>query len=119
VIHRGKLLGIVPKAYLPNYREFYESAISPPASPRRGVTSALRARACPSAPQLDNEAEHIIRKAVELTKGGDGPALRVCIDGLLPPRRDRRVAFDMPRIETLADLPKASSALLAAAASAS
>lgn len=24
VIHRGRLLGIVPKAYLPNYREFYE-----------------------------------------------------------------------------------------------
>ncbi|MFI4989168.1 MAG: nitrilase-related carbon-nitrogen hydrolase, partial [Alphaproteobacteria bacterium] len=24
VIHRGKLIGIVPKAYLPNYREFYE-----------------------------------------------------------------------------------------------
>ncbi|HET6182167.1 MAG TPA: NAD(+) synthase [Acetobacteraceae bacterium] len=24
VIHRGKLLGVVPKAYLPNYREFYE-----------------------------------------------------------------------------------------------
>jgi NAD+ synthase (glutamine-hydrolysing) len=24
VIHRGKLLGVVPKVYLPNYREFYE-----------------------------------------------------------------------------------------------
>ncbi|MEZ5971670.1 MAG: helix-turn-helix domain-containing protein [Hyphomonadaceae bacterium] len=24
VIHRGKILGIVPKSYLPNYREFYE-----------------------------------------------------------------------------------------------
>ncbi|MGH7153084.1 MAG: NAD(+) synthase, partial [Acetobacteraceae bacterium] len=24
VIHRGQLLGVVPKAYLPNYREFYE-----------------------------------------------------------------------------------------------
>ncbi len=24
VIHRGKVLGIVPKTYLPNYREFYE-----------------------------------------------------------------------------------------------
>jgi NAD+ synthase (glutamine-hydrolysing) len=24
VIHRGKLLGVVPKIYLPNYREFYE-----------------------------------------------------------------------------------------------
>lgn len=25
VIHRGKILGIVPKSYLPNYREFYEA----------------------------------------------------------------------------------------------
>ncbi|MGE5151603.1 MAG: NAD(+) synthase [Rhodospirillaceae bacterium] len=24
VIHRGKILGVVPKTYLPNYREFYE-----------------------------------------------------------------------------------------------
>src|ERR1041385_491429 len=24
VIHRGRILGIVPKSYLPNYREFYE-----------------------------------------------------------------------------------------------
>src|SRR5271163_3967186 len=24
VIHRGRLLGVVPKVYLPNYREFYE-----------------------------------------------------------------------------------------------
>lgn len=25
VLHRGRILGIVPKTYLPNYREFYES----------------------------------------------------------------------------------------------
>jgi NAD+ synthase (glutamine-hydrolysing) len=25
VIHRGRLLGVVPKTYLPNYREFYEA----------------------------------------------------------------------------------------------
>jgi NAD+ synthase (glutamine-hydrolysing) len=24
VVHRGRLLGIVPKTYIPNYREFYE-----------------------------------------------------------------------------------------------
>ena len=24
VIHRGKILGVAPKAHLPNYREFYE-----------------------------------------------------------------------------------------------
>ena len=25
VLHRGRLLGVVPKTYLPNYREFYEA----------------------------------------------------------------------------------------------
>lgn len=34
VIHRGRLLGIVPKSYLPNYREYYE---------RRQFTSGLAA----------------------------------------------------------------------------
>ncbi len=24
VIHRGAILGVVPKSFLPNYREFYE-----------------------------------------------------------------------------------------------
>src|SRR5271157_5907644 len=24
VLHRGKLLGVVPKSYIPNYKEFYE-----------------------------------------------------------------------------------------------
>ncbi|MDY6813074.1 MAG: NAD(+) synthase [Pseudomonadota bacterium] len=31
VIHRGRLLGIVPKSYLPNYREFYEKRQFSPA----------------------------------------------------------------------------------------
>jgi NAD+ synthase (glutamine-hydrolysing) len=25
VVHRGRLLGVVPKSYLPTYREFYEA----------------------------------------------------------------------------------------------
>jgi NAD+ synthase (glutamine-hydrolysing) len=32
VVHRGRLLGIVPKTYLPNYREFYEMRQFTPAS---------------------------------------------------------------------------------------
>jgi NAD+ synthase (glutamine-hydrolysing) len=32
VIHRGKVLGIVPKTFLPNYREFYESRQFAPAA---------------------------------------------------------------------------------------
>ncbi|MBU1313808.1 MAG: NAD(+) synthase [Alphaproteobacteria bacterium] len=37
IIHRGKILGVVPKAYLPNYREFYERRHF---SPGAGVTDA-------------------------------------------------------------------------------
>jgi NAD+ synthase (glutamine-hydrolysing) len=32
VVHRGRLLGIVPKTYLPNYREFYEMRQFTPAA---------------------------------------------------------------------------------------
>ena len=43
-------------------------------------------------------------------------ALRLCIERLLPVRRERPMAFELPRIETVADALKASSALLAACA---
>jgi hypothetical protein len=66
---------------------------------------------------LDGEAEAITRKAVELAKSGDTVALRLCLDRLAPPRRDRPVLFTLPAIETMADLPKASGALLEAVAS--
>ena len=32
VIHAGKLLGVVPKAYLPNYKEFYDARYFAPAA---------------------------------------------------------------------------------------
>ena len=38
VIHRGKILGIVPKTFLPNYREFYEYRQFAPASAARSST---------------------------------------------------------------------------------
>ena len=66
---------------------------------------------------LDGEAEAITRKAVELAKAGDTVALRLCLDRLAPVRKDRPVTFALPRIETTADLPKASAALLEAVAS--
>ena len=43
--------------------------------------------------------------------------LRLCLDRIAPPRRDRPVTFALPAIETTADLPKASAALLEAVAS--
>jgi len=36
VIHRGRVLGVVPKSYLPNYREFYERRHFSPGIDERG-----------------------------------------------------------------------------------
>jgi hypothetical protein len=65
---------------------------------------------------LDGEAEALTRKVIELALGGNLAALRLCFDRLLPPRRDRSVAFDLPRIESAADAVAASDAVLAACA---
>jgi len=65
---------------------------------------------------LEGEAEALSRKAVELALEGDTVALRLCLERLVPPRRERPVDVDMPAIESASDLPGAVAALLAAAA---
>jgi len=61
---------------------------------------------------LDNEAEALTRKVIELALAGNIPAIRLCFERLLPPRRDRGVAFDLPKIESAADAVAASGAVL-------
>ena len=61
---------------------------------------------------LDGEHEAITRKAIELAKDGDGLALRLCIERLLPPRRDRPVKFKLSKLETAADAAAALSDIL-------
>jgi hypothetical protein len=65
---------------------------------------------------LDGEAEALTRKAIDKALEGDMAALRICLDRLLPPRRDRLVTFELPKIESASDALKASSAILAACA---
>jgi hypothetical protein len=65
---------------------------------------------------LEGDSEIIIRKLIEKAKEGDATALRLCLDRLLPPRRDRLVELDLPAIDTAADASKASAAVLAACA---
>jgi hypothetical protein len=65
---------------------------------------------------LDGEAEALTRKAIDKALEGDMAALRLCLDRLLPPRRDRLVNFELPTIESASDALKASSAVLAACA---
>jgi hypothetical protein len=65
---------------------------------------------------LDGEAEAITRKAIEKAKEGDPAALRMCLDRLLPARKDRPIFFEVPPISTAADALKAIGALIEAAA---
>ena len=65
---------------------------------------------------LDGEAEAITRKAIEMAKAGDTVALRLCLERIAPPRKERAVRFDLPPIETAVDAVKASAALVQAVA---
>lgn len=66
---------------------------------------------------FEGEAEKLSRKAIEMALEGDGPAMKLCLDRLLSPRRDRSISFELPVIESAADLPKATEAMLRAVAS--
>src|SRR5258707_283232 len=61
---------------------------------------------------LDNEAEALTREVIELALAGNIAAIRLCFERLLPPRRDRGVVFDLPKIESAADALAASGAVL-------
>jgi hypothetical protein len=65
---------------------------------------------------LDGEAEALTRKAVELALAGDTTALRLCMERISPPRKDRTVRVSLPRLEAPADTVKATAALIEGAA---
>jgi hypothetical protein len=65
---------------------------------------------------LDGEHDALTRKAIDLAKTGDIAALRLCLERLLPPRKDRPVAFEFPQIDSVEDAPKAMAAIAAAVA---
>jgi Family of unknown function (DUF5681) len=65
---------------------------------------------------LDGEAEELIRKVIAKAKHGNLPALRICIDRILPPRRERSVHFTMPELRSVGDASRAISALMSAVA---
>lgn len=57
------------------------------------------------------------RRAIKMAKGGDLSALRLCLERIIPPRKDRPVTFSLPPIGSPKDATTALSALLAAVAS--
>ena len=65
---------------------------------------------------LEGQHEALTKKAIELALAGDGPALRLCLDRLAPPRKDAPISITLPSVRSIEDAVDASAALLAAVA---
>jgi hypothetical protein len=52
---------------------------------------------------FEGDADALVRKLIEVAKSGDVGALRLCIDRICPPQRDRTVAIELPPMTTAAD----------------
>ncbi len=82
-----------------------------------GRPKACRDRANrPAWALLAAEGEALARKAVELALAGDPIALRLCLERLAGPCRERAVEFTMPVIRNAADLAPAMAAVAQSAA---
>jgi hypothetical protein len=63
---------------------------------------------------LDGEAEGLTRKVIELAQNGDITALRLCMDRILPVRRDRFLLAELPPLKSVSDAPDVIAAIVAA-----
>jgi hypothetical protein len=67
---------------------------------------------------LGDATKDITEKAIELAKAGDSTALRLCMDRIVPARKDRHIAFKLPKLEKPEDAVTAASAIVEAVADA-
>ena len=65
---------------------------------------------------LADESEALVRKAIQLALKGDITALRLCLDRIYPPRKERTVELELPEITDVNQATAATRAILAAVA---
>jgi hypothetical protein len=63
---------------------------------------------------LEGEAEALTRKAIELALAGDTTALRLCLERVVPPRKDRPISLELPVINSADGANQAMRVVLAA-----
>lgn len=64
---------------------------------------------------LDGEVEKLTRKAVDLALAGDTTALRLCLERILPARKEAALPpLEIPEVKGAADLPRLTGAILKA-----
>jgi hypothetical protein len=90
-------------------RPFQKGNPGRPTGARHAATLAAEAL-------LDGEAEALTRKAIEGALGGDNVALRLCLERIVPPRRERPVKLALPALKGAEDAAAAMAAITAAVA---
>ena len=63
---------------------------------------------------LEDGAERLIKKAMKMALAGDTAALRLCLERILPVRRDRFVHLDLPPIGNAKEISGAISTIFTA-----
>jgi hypothetical protein len=64
---------------------------------------------------LDDQAEALLRSVVTRALEGDATAMRLCVERILAPRRERPMELDLPPIQGAADISGAMAAVTTAA----
>ena len=77
-------------------RPFEKGRSGNPGGRRRGSRNKATLAA---AALLAGESETLTRKAVEMALAGDPTAMRLCMERVLPPCRERTVKFSLPSID--------------------
>jgi hypothetical protein len=96
-----------------NDREYTRGKPFEPGNP--GKPKGARSRATIAAEALlSGEAEGLTRKVIELGLSGDTVALRLCMERLVPPRKDSPITIELPPIASAGDVVIASAAVLSA-----
>jgi hypothetical protein len=83
---------------------------NPSGRPKGSRNTATMAAEC----LLDGQARALTEKCIAMALEGDPVALRLCLERILPPRKDRPVTFSLPPINGARDAADLSAAVVAA-----
>jgi hypothetical protein len=81
-------------------------------NPKGKPKGAVRKTTMPAQQLLDGEAQEITLKVIELAKQGNQVALQLCLERILPPRKDRPISLKLPEVNVSSDVPRALKAIL-------